>query len=129
MRFNLIACKLTCGYLHLIFLEKFQFYEIKKRSIWISWSVTKVVQAALQIRAGQQSITANLWPMTAHIYHVMIIVTFPRNLFYYHFFLGILLNILEFVFLEFKHFYKTNKISLFSFYLFIFYLFCNNSVY
>ena len=30
---------------------------------------------ALQIRAGQRSITANLWPLTAHIYHVMIIVT------------------------------------------------------
>ena len=27
------------------------------------------------IRASQQSITANLWPLTAHIYHVMIIVT------------------------------------------------------
>ena len=24
---------------------------------------------ALQIRAGQRSITANLWPLTAHIYH------------------------------------------------------------
>ena len=46
----------------------------------------------LQIRAGQQSITANFWPLTAHIY-VMIIVTcdfsekkflllfFPRNSF------------------------------------------------
>ena len=29
----------------------------------------------LQIRAGQRSITANLWPLTAHIFHVMIIVT------------------------------------------------------
>ena len=33
------------------------------------------IYAALQIRAGQRSITANLWPMTTHIYHVMIIVT------------------------------------------------------
>ena len=31
--------------------------------------------SALQIRAGHQSITANLWPLTAHIYHIMIIVT------------------------------------------------------
>ena len=30
---------------------------------------------ALQIRAGKCSITANLWPLTAHIYHVMIIKT------------------------------------------------------
>ena len=30
---------------------------------------------ALQIRAGQLSITINLWPLAAHIYHVMIIVT------------------------------------------------------
>ena len=29
----------------------------------------------LQIRDSQQSITANLWPLTAHIYYVMIIVT------------------------------------------------------
>ena len=28
-----------------------------------------------EIRAGQWSITANLWPLTTHIYHVMIIVT------------------------------------------------------
>ena len=32
-------------------------------------------QPALQIRASQQSIIANIWPLTAHIYHVMIIVT------------------------------------------------------
>ena len=31
--------------------------------------------AALQIRAGQRSITANLRSLTAHTYHVMIIVT------------------------------------------------------
>ena len=30
---------------------------------------------ALQIRAGQQSITTNLQPLTAHIYHELIIVT------------------------------------------------------
>ena len=48
--------------------------------------------SALQIRVGQWSITASLWPLTAHIYHVMIIVSggfskkffsllFPRNSF------------------------------------------------
>ena len=36
---------------------------------------TLYIYAALQIRAGQRSITTNLWPMTTHIYHVMIIVT------------------------------------------------------
>ena len=48
---------------------------------------------ALQIRAGQRSITANLRTLTAHIYHVMIIeaggffkksfliLLFPRNSF------------------------------------------------
>ena len=41
---------------------------------------------------------------------------FPRNLFYYHF-LEILLKNYELVFLEFKHFYKTHRTSLFSFYL------------
>ena len=36
----------------------------------VSYSVS-----ALQIQADQWSITANLWPLTTHIYHVMIIVT------------------------------------------------------
>ena len=31
--------------------------------------------ATLQIRADRRSITANLWPLTAYIYHAMIIVT------------------------------------------------------
>ena len=35
-----------------------------------SWNVS-----VLQIRAGQRSITTNLWSLTTHIYHVMIIVT------------------------------------------------------
>ena len=30
---------------------------------------------ALQIRTGQRSINVNLWPLTAHICHVMIMVT------------------------------------------------------
>ena len=69
----------------------------------------------------QRSTTANLRSMTAHIYHVMIIVTggfskksllllllllllyFPRNL----------LSDLEFLFLEFKHFYKIHRTTSF----------------
>ena len=31
--------------------------------------------SALQVRAGQRSITANLWPLITHVYHVMILVT------------------------------------------------------
>ena len=67
----------------------------------------------LKIRAGQWSITANLWPLTTHIYHEMFIVTigiskksflllqlFPRNS---------LVKDLELVSLEFKHFYKTQR--------------------
>ena len=33
------------------------------------------IGTALQIRAGRRSITASLRPLTAHIYHVMIIMT------------------------------------------------------
>ena len=67
-------------------------------------------------------------------YLVMIIVTggfSKKSFFYYYFyFLEILLNNLELVFLEFKHIYKTQRTSLFSFYLFIFcFLFRNHSVY
>ena len=47
----------------------------------------------LQIKAGQWSITANLYLLTANIYHVMIILAFPRNLFYsYFYFIEIFLN-------------------------------------
>ena len=60
--------------------------------------------AALQIMAGQRSITANLWPFTAHIYHVMIIVTggiSKKSSYYqYFYFVEILLNDLELVSLE-----------------------------
>ena len=31
--------------------------------------------SVLQIKIGQQSITTNFWPLTAHKYHIMIIVT------------------------------------------------------
>ena len=41
-----------------------------------------ILYSALQIRTCQQSITANPWPLTDHICHVIIIVTlaFPRSL-------------------------------------------------
>ena len=44
--------------------------------------------AVLQIKADQRSITGNLWPLTAHIYHVMIIVTggFSKKSFYHYYF-------------------------------------------
>ena len=88
---------------------------------------------ALQIRTGQRSITTNLLPLTAHIYHVMIIVTssFSRRSFFiniffcwYFFFLKFSLNDIELVFLEFKLIYKTRRTSLFSFCLFIFFTRC-----
>ena len=79
---------------------------------------------ALQIRAGQWSITTSLGTLTAHAYHLMITVTggSSKKSFFYFYFLEILLNGLELVFLEFKHIYKTQKSSLFSFYLFCFLL-------
>ena len=64
--------------------------------------------SALQIKVGQRSVKANLWSLNSHIYHVMIIVTggFSKKYFFYYYcfyFLEILLNDLELVFLEFKH--------------------------
>ena len=53
---------------------------------------------ALQIRDGQRSITANLLPLTAHIYHVMIIVTggfSKKSVLFYYYFLESFLNDLE----------------------------------
>ena len=42
------------------------------------------ILAALQIRVDQGSITANLWPLTSYIYHVIIIVTggFSKKIFF-----------------------------------------------
>ena len=55
---------------------------------------------------------------------------FQEIFFYFYYFLEIILTDLELVFLEFNHFYKPHRTSLFSFYLFIFYsLFRNHSVY
>ena len=63
----------------------------------LTWySIQLNIVLALQIRAGQQSTTTNLWPLTAHIYHTMIIVTggFSKKSFYYYYFyfIEILLN-------------------------------------
>ena len=43
--------------------------------ILLSEPILESKGTALQIMADQQSITANLWPSTVNIYHVMIIVT------------------------------------------------------
>ena len=53
------------------------------------------ISSGLQIRTSQWSITANLCPFTAHIYHVMIIVTggFSKKSFFF-------INII-FIFLKF----------------------------
>ena len=67
--------------------------------------------SVVQIRADQRSITANLWPLNAHIYHVMIIVTggFSKKSFYYYYFYfaEILLKDLEFILLELLSIQKT----------------------
>ena len=65
--------------------------------------VRNYIVTSLQIRASQRSITAKLWPLTAHTYPVMIIVTggFSKKSFYYIFyFIEILLNDLELFFME-----------------------------
>ena len=43
-------------------------------TIFIS-DIVHLMLTALQIRASKQLITANVWPLTAHIYHVMIVMT------------------------------------------------------
>ena len=83
------------------------------------------IYAALQIRDGHRSISANLQPLTTHINHLMIIITSGfsnKSLFYYYYFyfLEILLNDLELVFLEYKHIYKTQRPTLLSSYLLFF---------
>ena len=40
----------------------------------LAGTIIKMVKSALQITAGQRSITTSLRPLTAHLYHVMIIV-------------------------------------------------------
>ena len=53
-------------------------YNLLSNEVFNYFSICSI---ALQIRASQQSITANLWPLTTHFCHVMVIVTggFPRN--------------------------------------------------
>ena len=48
----------------------------------LKYQVLAFINAALQIRAGQWPITANLWPLNVNTSHVMIIVAvaFPRDL-------------------------------------------------
>ena len=46
-----------------------------QRIPFLKFQAMHCITTALQIRAGQRSITVNLPPLTAHIYHVMIIVT------------------------------------------------------
>ena len=41
----------------------------------LAGTIIKMVQSVLQISAGHRTITAILWPLTAHLYHVMITVT------------------------------------------------------
>ena len=67
-------CKL---YEHCFYVSFLRDWYKRAKKVWNQNTV------ALQIRTGQWSITANLWPLTAHVYDVMIIVTvtFPRNLF------------------------------------------------
>ena len=57
---------------------------------WTCIRYIRYMHTALQIRASQKSITTDFWPLIAHIYHVMIIMTggfsrisllFPRNYF------------------------------------------------
>ena len=52
------------------FKDSFESKEWKSRNM-----VILIYDTTLQIRAGQRSITANLRPLNAHIYNVMIIVT------------------------------------------------------
>ena len=88
--------------------------------------VSKELLSALQIKANQRSITANLQPLTAHIYHVMITVTidfskksflvlqlFPRNSF---------INDLELVFLELNTLQNAQTEQTVSFYQKVFFL-------
>ena len=89
--------------------EWFQFIHY---SFWLITHVFPLCLYILQIRAGQRSITPNLWPLTTHIFHVMIIVTsefskkyflilFPINSFEQSFFLSWNLNTFKHKFLLF----------------------------
>ena len=83
-------------------------YNLLSNEVFNYFSICSI---ALQIRASQQSITANLWPLTTHFCHVMVIVTggFSKKPFYhyYFYFVEILLNNLELVFLELLNIQKS----------------------
>ena len=121
---------------HLLFFKHHLLYFMSFGNLReFSTKINLLSLPVLQIRAGQQSINTNLWPLTTHIYHLMITVFFPE-IFFFLFFDKIILfprnsfKVLELVFLEFKPIYKTQTTSMFSFYPFIFYLlFHNHSVY
>ena len=51
------------------------FSDNMNKAIFLIPEHSSLMESALQIRAGQGSITINLSPLTAHVYHVMIIVT------------------------------------------------------
>ena len=51
-------------------IQKFQ-----KVVKWICFLFFRSLLTALQIRASQRSITTSLWPLTAHMYYVMITAT------------------------------------------------------
>ena len=51
------------------------FSDNMNKAIFLIPEHSSLMESALQIRAGQGSITTNLLPLTAHVYHVMIIVT------------------------------------------------------
>ena len=85
---------------HMVLLSNVDFEQIIASTVGNIFPLS-----VLQVRAGQWSITANLWPLTTHIYHVMIIVTggFSKKSYYYYYyfyFVEIHLNDLELVFLE-----------------------------
>ena len=52
-------------------------------SVSLIFEMQETNSAQLQIRAGQRPVTASFRPLTAHIYHVMVILTggFSSNLF------------------------------------------------
>ena len=96
------------------------------QSLWCNTESKCSEQSVVQTRASQQSITVNFWALIIHIYHIMVTVTGGFSRISFLLFPKCFLSNLELVFLEFKHFYKTHRTSLFSFYLFIYLLLFDN---
>ena len=65
----LVSCQSTSSRIHYVDWV-FSFFKISRQQ-----HTQLEVRAVLQIRARQQSLTASVWPLTTHIYHVMIMVT------------------------------------------------------